>query len=80
MTNSASPEVTNPYAVEDEIAAGVLGISPASLQKDRAVGHLGIPFVRAGRRILYRLCDLESWLEQNCTTPISDVQGGARNV
>ncbi len=77
MTNSASSEVTHPYAVEDETAAVLLGLSPSTLEKDRATGHLGIPFVRAGRRVLYQLSDLQSWLDENRTAPSAEEKGGA---
>lgn len=76
MTNSASSEVTHPYAVEDETAAVLLGLSPSTLEKDRATGHLGIPFVRAGRRVIYRLEDLQTWLNEHKVTPTEAETGG----
>jgi hypothetical protein len=69
MTEINASEPLNPYAVSEKTAANLIGSSPSSLEKDRAVGHLGVPYVKAGRRILYRISDLLAWLEQNQVTP-----------
>ena len=47
----------------------LIGSTQSSLEKDRAVGHLGIPYVKAGKRIIYRIADLDAWLTANSTTP-----------
>lgn len=44
-------------------AADYTGISVATLNKDRGAKLLGIPFIRAGRAILYDKQDLDQWLE-----------------
>lgn len=64
----ARPHI-DPLTVNEKTAAELFGLSPSSLEKDRADGHLGVPFIKAGRRILYQLSDLERWLESNRTTP-----------
>jgi hypothetical protein len=69
MSNQVPESALIPIAVDETTAARLLGSSASTLEKDRATGHLGIPFVRAGRRVLYQLSDLESWLEQNRVTP-----------
>lgn len=62
------PPTTPPLAVAPQQAAVLLGSKESSLEKDRANGHLGIPYVKAGKRIFYRLSDLEAWLTANRTT------------
>lgn len=42
-------------------AAAVLGISPKTLPNWRLEGR-SPPFVRVGRRVVYRRADLEQWL------------------
>jgi excisionase family DNA binding protein len=80
MSNQVPESALIPIAFDETTAARLLGSSPSTLEKDRATGHLGIPFVRAGRRVLYRLADLERWLEQNCTTPPANDEHGGGHV
>ncbi|QDU39192.1 hypothetical protein Mal4_35290 [Maioricimonas rarisocia] len=46
-----------PLAVSHREAAALIGVSA------RLLDDLAIPVVRAGRRRLYRVADLEAWLE-----------------
>ena len=62
---------TEPLAVDSKTAANLLNSTDASLEKDRATGHMGVPYVRAGRRVVYRLADLDSWLMANRIVPSS---------
>ena len=66
MSYQNTPE---PLAVNPETAASLIDSTTASLNKDRSVGHLGIPYVKAGRKVIYRLADLEAWLKFNRITP-----------
>ena len=68
---------TSQLAVDQDQAAECLGLQAPTLEKDRRSGHLGIPYVRAGRRILYPLVDLGRWLEKNRVTPRRPEEGGA---
>lgn len=63
------PSTTQPLAVAPHAAATLLGSTESSLEKDRAVGHLGIPYVKAGKRVIYCLSDLKDWLNANKVTP-----------
>ncbi len=59
-----------PLAVNEAQAANALGISVSALRKARMNGtranHLPpLPFVRLGRRIVYRLEDLRAYLERH---------------
>ncbi len=65
--NSQSP--TAPLGVNSETAAHLLNSTNSSLEKDRATGHMGVPYVKAGRRVIYRLADLDEWLKANQITP-----------
>ena len=74
MTHRSEPIPLHPYAVNDKTAAELICSSTSSLEKDRATGHLGVPYVKAGRRVMYRLSDLEAWLDANKVKPVP--QGG----
>jgi len=73
--NTASFEsLTDPtglglLAVDPNQAAALLSSTYSSLEKDRATGHMGVPYVKAGRRVVYRLADLDDWLKANQITP-----------
>jgi excisionase family DNA binding protein len=43
-------------------AAELLSLSPKTLNKDRCVKSMNVPFVRLGRAIRYRRCDLEKFI------------------
>jgi len=58
-------------AVDPNQAATLLNSTYSSLEKDRAIGHMGVPYIRAGRRIVYRLSDLDAWLTANRVVPSS---------
>ena len=71
MSHLPTPTATEPLAVDSNTAANLLNSTNSSLEKDRATGHLGVPYVRAGRRVVYRLADLDAWLTANRIVPIS---------
>ncbi|HVT16580.1 MAG TPA: helix-turn-helix domain-containing protein [Thermoanaerobaculia bacterium] len=54
-----------------EQAALYLGLSPRTLEKRRTVGG-GPPFLKLGRAVRYRLCDLEEWIAQRRRRSTSD--------
>jgi hypothetical protein len=68
---------TEQLAVDSKTAASLLSSTDASLEKDRAIGHMGVPYVKAGRRVLYRLADLAAWLESKRIFP-TDRAGSAK--
>lgn len=72
MTHTNRPSIIEPLAIDNDSAAQIINIQPASLEKDRRNGHLGIPFIKAGRRVIYRLSDLQAWLEENKQIPPSN--------
>lgn len=55
--------VTTSPVVGTDGAALRLGVSPATLETWRSTKRVKIPFLRVGRRVLYRLADLDAFLE-----------------
>lgn len=76
MPNKDVRPQIDPLAVSEKTAAELLGLSPSTLEKDRAKGHLGVPSTKAGRRVIYQLADLRSWLAEHRLVPQSDSPGG----
>ena len=52
-------------------AADLLGLAPSTLAKLRLSGN-GPIYCKLGRRIVYRLADLEAWLEARVACNTSD--------
>lgn len=71
MKDKDLPTITEKLSVSNDEAAELIGIESPSLDKDRRVGHLGIPYIKAGRRVLYSLDDLKEWLDANRCNPAS---------
>jgi sorbitol-specific phosphotransferase system component IIBC len=69
MPHSELPTLPEALAVNTSTAAALIDSTEATLEKDRATGHLGVPFVRAGRRIIYPIADLNAWLNANRVVP-----------
>ena len=70
MTDKESQAFTQQLALAPKAAAKAMGLQQASLTKDRQTGHLGVPYVKAGRRVLYCLADLKTWLEEQKINPV----------
>ncbi|ORB36283.1 helix-turn-helix transcriptional regulator [Mycobacterium persicum] len=66
MTTVSAPA---PSAAVDSIgAAPIVGVSPATLKTWRHKG-IGPPYVVIGKRVRYRVRDLEAWLAERTVTP-----------
>ena len=52
------------HHLDNTAAAAFLGVSPRTLERKRLEGD-GPKFVKIGRRVVYRLRDLEAYLDQN---------------
>ncbi len=53
-----------PLMVDTRAAAGLLGVSKSYLEKLRMLeAEHGPPFARLGRKVLYRVSDLEAFAE-----------------
>lgn len=66
---TVNPKNPDQIAVDTTTAAETIGVKAPTLEKDRRTGHLGIPYVKAGRRVLYCLSDLKTWLEEQRKIP-----------
>ena len=60
-----------PYAVNTKDASKMTGIPVATLTTWRSRGG-GPPFVKAGRCVLYRVADLQAWLDARVVTSTAD--------
>ena len=69
MPDKHTQNTAKPLALGSEQAAETIGLQSPTLEKDRRSGHLGIPYVKAGRRVIYQLSDLKAWLEEQKQTP-----------
>ncbi|MFH1919443.1 MAG: helix-turn-helix domain-containing protein [Planctomycetota bacterium] len=52
-----------------------LGIQEQTLAVWRTTGRHGLPFVRVGRSIRYRLADVEEWLAGRTVTSTGELDG-----
>ncbi len=57
-------------------AARHLGLAPATLEKDRVTGLLGIPYLKLGRRVVYDIGDLDMWVSGKRRLHTSDDSNG----
>jgi hypothetical protein len=56
------------HAMNEVAAARYLGVQPQTLAVWRSTGRYSLKFFRAGRKILYRRADLDSWIESRTAT------------
>lgn len=54
---------TSDHLIDDREVARLTGRARPTLQKDRLYGK-GIPFVRFGRLVRYRMSDVNRWLSE----------------
>lgn len=65
--------VASPVLITDA-AARYLGVCRSLLDDDRRSGRLGVPYVRIGDRIVYRVSDLDAWLAAQVSIPSRNVR------
>lgn len=54
--------------VDEKAAAEILDTTPGTLSVWRSTGRYALPFVKIGRKVRYRVSDLEQWIEQRTRT------------
>ncbi|TVO60557.1 helix-turn-helix domain-containing protein [Denitromonas ohlonensis] len=54
-----------PQLISRDDAAAALGIRPQTLACWACNGRYDLPFVKIGRRVMYRLSDIEAFIEAN---------------
>lgn len=50
--------------LDEQQAAQHLNVSPGTLSVWRSTGRYSLPFVKVGRRVRYRLADLDAWIQE----------------
>ncbi|MDA8163334.1 MAG: helix-turn-helix domain-containing protein [Desulfobacteraceae bacterium] len=65
-----SIELADRWMQEREVAA-MTGIAVSTLQNDRYLGQ-GLPYVKVGRSVRYRLKDVVDWMESRTVTPTGE--------
>lgn len=55
--------------VSRERAAEFLGVRPQTLAAWASSRRYALPFVKIGRRVMYRLSDLQSFIDANVVVP-----------
>lgn len=58
-------------AVKTRDASEHVGLSESTLEKRRLTGD-GPPFVKIGRAVRYRICDLDAWIAAQLTQSTSE--------
>lgn len=62
MTTQATQHPSS--LLDEQQAAQHLNVSPGTLSVWRSTGRYALPFVKVGRRVRYRLADLDSWIQE----------------
>lgn len=63
--------------LDTEAAAHYIGLAASTMEKQRVAGG-GVPFVKLGRAVRYRVCDLEAYLADRVVSSTSEMRGGRR--
>lgn len=48
--------------LDETQAAATLDVTPGTLSVWRSTGRYGLPFIKVGRKVRYRVTDLDQWL------------------
>lgn len=59
-------------------AAEYLGVKPQTLAAWHITGKYGLPLVKVGRSVRYRMADLERWLAARTVDAAADETGGGQ--
>lgn len=60
--------------LDTEAAAKYIGLAASTLEKKRVEGG-GVPFVKLGRSVRYRVCDLDAYLAARVISSTSQTAG-----
>ena len=72
-------QTPNAKLLSREEAAAYLGLKPQTLAAWAVTGRYGLPMIRVGRSVRYRLADLERWLAARTVGAVDGQrEGGAR--
>ena len=65
----AAHEAASDRLVDTAGAAGMMKVQPQTLALWRCTGRYGLPYVKVGRSIRYRVSDIEAWLRGRTVAP-----------
>jgi hypothetical protein len=68
-----------PALVDEDEASFYLTVSPDALRSWRRAGT-GPRHVRLGRRVKYRIADLDRWISENCHPKATTVSGASKEA
>ena len=60
-------------------AANQITAPEATLQNWRTTGAQNLPFIKIGRRVMYRQDDIDKWLKQHTFKHTGEYQAGGSN-
>ncbi len=66
--------VSNPLLTREE-AAEYLNVRPQTLALWATTGRYDLPMVRVGRRVRYRLSDLDRWIAKRTVSHTGELEG-----
>ena len=66
----------NAQLCNHQAAADHLTIPANTLQHWRTTGAQQIPFIKVGRRVMYRVSDLDKWFDQRTFSHTGEYQAG----
>jgi hypothetical protein len=49
--------------LDEKAAAALIQVSPGTLSVWRSTGRYGLPFIKIGAKVRYKLGDLQAWLD-----------------
>lgn len=64
--------------IDRKKAAGYLGVSPGTLANWQSTGFRKVPHVKIGKRVRYRISDLDRFILSNLVNPIEGGQDNER--
>ena len=62
-----SPAINPNQLLTDEEASELLGVKRQTLAAWRMSGRYGLPFLKIGRLVRYKRCDVDTWIESRRT-------------
>jgi hypothetical protein len=60
----ANDTQTKPIFANQKKIAELFGLTESWLERDRWSGESGLPFYKLGRKVLYNVTEVETWLQQ----------------
>lgn len=63
MSKHVVAELNLHRLIPPEETATILGVTPGTLSVWRSTGRYGLPFVKSGGRVMYRIEDLRAFIE-----------------